>query len=255
MANLKENITRSYSELDDVKRQLVGTSIEEISALERRRTIAQRQLETNLAEQGRLESDLNSIEDQLVDIKKLREAEEKKEKEVALLVRKESLAQRAADAVSRIKEEFFEQTRKEIESSTKEVFSKLAWKQEHFQDVCLDQDFKLEVIDRWGTPTRKELSAGERQILSLSFITAISQLSGEEAPLVMDTPFGRLSGNHLTTVAENLPNLTPQLILFVTDREWDEASKTKLEPRMCAQYDLCFNNKTGCTEIAEICYE
>lgn len=255
MAVIKDNITRLYAEMDDVKRQLVGTSIDEVVALERRRIITQRQLDTSLAEQGRIESDLNSIEQQLVDIKKQREAAENKEKEIALLVRKESLAQRAADAVARIKEEFFEQTRKEIEASTKEVFSILAWKQDHFQDVCLDQDFRLEVIDRWGTPTRKELSAGERQILSLSFITAMSRLSGEEAPLVMDTPFGRLSIDHLSTVAENLPNLTPQLILFVTDREWDEASKTKLEPRTGAQYNLCFNRKTGCTDIAEVCYE
>jgi DNA sulfur modification protein DndD len=255
MAKIKENITRLYAELDDVKRQLIGTSIDEIVALERRRSISQRQLETSLAEYGRIDSDLNSIENQLDEIKKQREAAETKEKEIDLLVRKERLSQRAADAVAKIKDEFFEKTRQEIEAATKEVFSKLAWKQDHFQDVCLDQDFKLEVIDRWGTPTRKELSAGERQILSLSFITAMSRLSGEEAPLVMDTPFGRLSGNHLTAVAENLPNLTPQLILFVTDREWDEASKTKLEPRTGAQYDLCFNEKTGCTEIAETCYE
>ncbi len=255
MAKIKETINRLYAELDDVKRQLIGISIEDIVALERRRAISQRQLETSLAELGRIESDLVSNEHQLDDIKKLREAAEKKEIEITLLLRKESLAQRASDAVAKIKDEFFENTRQEIEAATKEVFSKLAWKQDHFQDVCLDQDFKLEVIDRWGTPTRKELSAGERQILSLSFITAMSRLSGEEAPLVMDTPFGRLSGNHLTTVAENLPNLTPQLILFVTDREWDEASKTKLEPRTGAQYDLCFNEKTGCTEIAETCYE
>lgn len=255
IATLKDNVTRLYAELDDVKRQLVGTSIDEIVSLERRRGTFQRQLETSLSEQGRIESDLTSIEKQLKGVQEERESAEKKEKEITILVRKERLAQRAADAVARIKDEFFEKTRQEIEAKTKIVFSTLAWKQDHFQDVCLDQDFKLEVIDRWGTPTRKELSAGERQILSLSFITAMSQLSGEEAPLVMDTPFGRLSGNHLATVAENLPNLTPQLILFVTDREWDEVSKTRLEPKTGVQYDLCFNEKTGCTEITEACYE
>lgn len=78
--------------------------------------------------------------------------------------------------------------RQEIEAHTIEVFSRLAWKQEHFQDVRLDQDFRLEVIDRWGMPTREELSAGERQILSLSFICAMARVSGEDAPLVMETP-------------------------------------------------------------------
>lgn len=255
LASNKESAARLYAELDDIKRQVIDTSIEEIVNLERQRSKFQRQLETNIAEQSRLENEIYYIDKQLEDLLKQREAAEKKEKEIAVLARKQTLAQRAADAVAEIKEQFFEQTRQEIEKATKEVFSRLAWKQDHFQDVCLDQDFRLEVIDRWGTPTRKELSAGERQILSLSFITAMSMLSGEEAPLVMDTPFGRLSGSHLKAVAENLPNLTPQLILFVTDREWDEASRTQLEPKTGAQFDLCFDKKTGCTEIKETCYD
>ena len=254
-SNIQENIKRLEAELDDVKRQLIGISIEHISELERKRIKFQANLESNLSEVGRIESNLKYLEEQLVEVLKKRGKAEKNQAEIALLVKKESLSQRAADAVHKIKEEFFEQTRKEIEKATKEVFSRLAWKSEQFQDVQLDQNFRLEVIDRWGTPTRKELSAGERQILSLAFITAISKLSGEEAPLVMDTPFGRLSGNHLTAVAENLPELTPQLILFVTDREWDEASKTKLEPKSGAQYNLCFDQHTGCTKIEEVCYE
>ncbi len=255
IASIKEDCARLYGELDDIKRQLIGTSIDEILELEKQNSKFQRQLENSLSEFGRIENELESIEVQLKELLKKRQDAEKKEKEIALLIRKESLAQRAADAVAKIKDEFFEKTRQEIEVATKEVFSKLAWKQDHFQDVQLDQDFKLEVIDRWGTPTRKELSAGERQILSLAFITAMSRLSGEEAPLVMDTPFGRLSGNHLVTVAENLPGLTPQLVLFVTDREWSEASQTRLEPRSGAQYNLRFDEKTGCTDIVEVSYE
>jgi len=255
LAQLKEHTERLYAESDDIKRQLKGISEDKIAELEKMRGRFTQKYETNIAEFGKTESNISSLDNQLIDIRKQRDIAEKKEKEIALLSQKESLAQKAADAVNLIKEEFFEETRKEIEATTKDVFSNLAWKQDHFQDVRLDQDFRLEVIDRWGMTTRKELSAGERQILSLSFITAMSKLSGEEAPLVMDTPFGRLSGNHLTAVAQNLPSLTPQLILFVTDREWDEASKTNLEPRTGQQYNLCFNEKTGCTEISEVFYE
>jgi len=255
IAENHETSERLYAQLDDIKRKLTGTSIEEIVDLEQKRTKFKRSVELNFNEIGGIENELKNLENNLEDIEKQRVNAQKKEKELSLLVKKENFAQRAADSVEKIKDEFFETTRVEIEKKTKEIFSTLAWKQDHFQDVCLDQDFRLEVIDKWGTPTRKELSAGERQILSLSFITAMSNLSGEEAPLVMDTPFGRLSGEHLKKVAENLPNLTPQLILFVTDREWDEASRTRLEPKTGAQYDLCFDRKSGCTTIEEVCYE
>lgn len=250
----KENMKRSYAELDDIRRQLAASGEAEIAGLEKRRSDFQRNLERLIAAQGRLEAEIEQLAGSIEEIIKEKRAAEAKERRLALLTKKEEIAQKAADAVTRIKNEFFEQTRKEIEAATKDVFGKLAWKQEHFHDIQLDQDFRLEVIDRWGMPTRKELSAGERQILSLAFITAMSRVAGEAAPLVMDTPFGRLSGNHLSAVAENLPNLTAQLVLFVTDREWDEASKTNLEPRAGAQYELRFDRSTGCTEIVEVAF-
>lgn len=251
-AQTQEANERYYGQLDDIRRRLEGSSEKETADLEKLRTKLEQQYRFSIADQGKIIGSLEGIDKQIGDMTSRREKALAKEKKVQFLSKKEKLAQQAADAVATIKDEFFENTRVEIEKSTKEVFSKLAWKDDHFQDVILDDSFRLEVIDRWGTPTRQELSAGERQILSLSFITALSQLSGEEAPLVMDTPFGRLSGNHLSAVAENLPNLTPQLILFVTDREWDEASRTNLEPRVGSMYRLNFDKATSCTEIREM---
>ena len=248
----EDTIEYLYKELEQIKHQLSKMPEEDISGLEKQRTKFQRDVELNIAEQRSNDDRIKQIDLQMQDIIRRKREAEAKERKLSLLARQEEIAQRAADAIAKIKEEFFEYSRREIESATKEVFAKLAWKQDHFQDVQLDQDFRLEVIDRWGMPTRKELSAGERQILSLAFITAMSKVSREDAPLVMDTPFGRLSGNHLSAVAENLPDLTSQLVLFVTDREWDEASKTSLEPKAGAQYELKFNPKTGCTDIVEV---
>jgi DNA sulfur modification protein DndD len=253
-AGIESRMDQLYKQKDDIERQLKNAPEEEIAGLERQRAKFQRSLERAIAEQGSIETTTSNIDLQIERKRKEKREAEAKEKKLTQLTRREELAQQAADAVTRIKEEFFEQTRCEVEAATKKVFEGLAWKQEHFQDVRLDHDFRLEVIDRWGMPTRKELSAGERQILSLSFIAAMAGVSGEAAPLVMDTPFGRLSGDHLSAVAENLPDLTSQLILFVTDREWDEASRTGLEPRAGAQFELKFDMETGCTTIEEVSF-
>jgi DNA sulfur modification protein DndD len=251
-AQTQETNEKYYAQLDDIRRKLEGQSEKEYADLEKLHTKLDRQYILNNQELGALRKNIEDIDERISRIGKRREKALEIEQEVAFLSKKEKLSQQSADAISIIKDQFFENTRKEIEKGTKDVFSKLAWKDDHFQDIILDENFRLEVIDRWGTTTRQELSAGERQILSLSFITALSNLSGEEAPLVMDTPFGRLSGNHLSNVAENLPSLTPQLILFVTDREWDEASRTNLEPRVGSQYRLNFDIGTGCTLIQEV---
>ena len=251
-AQTQQTCERYYRQLDDIRRQLESSPEQESADLEKLRVKLQSQLQFNIAEQGKIVGQIEGIDKKIAESVSQREKALADEKKVFELSKKEKLAQQAADAVVQIKDQFFENTRIEIERATKEVFSKLAWKQEHFQDLILDKSFRLEVIDRWGTPTRQELSAGERQILSLSFITALSKLSGEEAPLVMDTPFGRLSGNHLRAVAENLPDLTPQLVLFVTDREWDEASRTSLEPRVGSQYRFNFDKDTSCALIEEV---
>ena len=139
-----------------------------------------------------------------------------------------------------------------IEAKTKEIFKMLIWKDSHFHDVCISKDFELEVIDRYGRPARPELSAGERQILSLSFITAMSRISEEEAPLVMDTPFGRLSSQPRNNVTKFLPNLADQLVLLVTDEELRDEARANLEPRIGNEYRLEFDSNTSCTKIAEV---
>ena len=251
-SEIRANQDRTDIELKHAREELRGMPQDNIGGLERQRAEFQRRYDRLLQDQGVILSELNNINRYMQIVIQDKEAAQAKEEKLDTLTRSESLAKRAAEAITVLKDQFFEETRVQVQASTRAVFEKLAWKQDHFQGINIDSDFRLEVIDRWNTPTRQELSAGERQILSLSFICAMAQVSGEEAPLVMDTPFGRLSGNHLSAVAENLPTLTPQLVLFVTDREWDASSQQGLGPRTGRQYKLDFDSQTGCTTIREI---
>jgi len=237
---------------DEINRQLEGSPNIDIASLEKNLSTFRDNQRINEKKLHRLDFEIENLEKQINEKVKEREKEEKKQTELELLSRKEDLARRASDAVDKIKNEFYEQTRLRIEEETKKVFSEIAWKHDQFQDIRLDPDFHLEVIDLWGLPSREELSAGERQILSLAFICAMVNLSGEEAPLIMDTPFGRLSNEHLFSVVKTLPNLLPQLILLVTDREWDTTTKSVLEKHVGEFYELEFDQGTGCTEIKEV---
>lgn len=237
--------------IDDINRQLSDSPDIDIVELEKNLSKFEDNQKLNERKIERIKFEIESFEKQINEMVKEREKEEEKQKELKLLARKEELARKASDAVLMIKEQFYEQTRLKIEEETKRVFSMLAWKHDQFQDIRLDPDFHLEVIDFWGLPSREELSAGERQILSLAFICAMVNLSGEESPIIMDTPFGRLSSNHLDAVAKSLPELVPQLILLVTDREWNTASKSYIEKYVGEIYNLVFDESTGSTTIEE----
>jgi DNA sulfur modification protein DndD len=157
------------------------------------------------------------------------------------------LSDKALNVMRRVYEVFASEKRQEIESKMQEIFQSLIWKDSQFPMIKLTEEYKLEVYDLYGSPAREELSAGERQVLSLSFITAMAFVSGGKIPLVMDTPFGRLFSIHRENIVEKIPALTNQWILMVQDEELTGNALKKLSPRIGAEYKLVFEN--GCTSI------
>lgn len=204
-AELNDHIKQLDEELSDVSQKLKDSPQEEISKLEKQREDFRADVESYSSEQGGLEARLATLDKDIEGLGKQIRAAEKEQTTERLLTRKAELAQNAADAIGAVYETFADEMRRQIEAKTKEIFKLLIWKHSHFSDVQLGPHYNLEVIDRYGLPARSDLSAGERQVMSLSFITAMSQVSEEEAPLVMDTPFGRLSSHHscITGAYEN----------------------------------------------------
>jgi DNA sulfur modification protein DndD len=252
MTNL-EAIEALDAEIDDIGRQLKGLPMEDIAALEKQRETFQQDVDSYMLQTVELKAHVTQLTETISRLEKEIENAKKAVKLNLILAKKMELAQKAADAMNEIHNAFAQAERIKVETKTREIFQQLAWKGSgHFSDIRLGPDFNLEVIDRWGQPARPELSAGERQVLSLSFITAMSRVSEGEAPLVMDTPFGRLSSAHRAAITEHLPNLADQLILFVTDEELRDEARANLEPRIGAEYKLSFNPNTSCTIIQEV---
>jgi DNA sulfur modification protein DndD len=251
-ANTIVLIKELEAELDDVARQLKGSPLEEISQLEKQRQEFQADIDDYNVDIGSLDERINNFTEEIAELKNEASKARKAEERERILSKKLDMAQRAADAVEEIYEVFADQMRQKIEEKTQEIFKLLVWKDSHFQKVSLDSDYRLEVIDRYDLPARPELSAGERQILSLSFITAMSQVTEEEAPIVMDTPFGRLSSYHRSSITRHLPELADQLVLFVTDEELHSEAHQNLLPFIGAEYRLEFDPETSCTQIIEV---
>ncbi len=207
------------------------------------------ELNKNIGEINKIIKDLESEIQKLETEKKKAEIKEEKSKK---LNEKWILASDAKKAIEKVYERFASEKRKEIEKLTKQIFDSLVWKTSQFRDVLISPSYELEVLDRYGTLARREFSAGERQLLSLAFILAMAKATGAEAPFMMDTPFARISMDPLLNIMTELPKLTDQLILLVTDRELTEEGKSRLLPAIGVQYRLNWDDKTGNTEIEEV---
>ncbi|MEX0299552.1 MAG: DNA sulfur modification protein DndD [Kordiimonas sp.] len=96
----------------------------------------------------------------------------------------------------------------------------------------------------------EQLSAGERQLLSVAILWGLSKASGRPLPTVIDTPLGRLDGIHRSKLIDTyFPNAGHQVILLSTDEEIGYAEKTKLKPFIGREYTLSFNDHTCSTTV------
>src|SRR5262249_42811143 len=110
-------------------------------------------------------------------------------------------------------------------------------------------------VDKWGAPALGDLSAGETEVLSLAFIVTMGRVAAEtvdsRAPVVIDSPFGRLGAEPRGNIAQALPSMVDQLVLLVTDTEL-VATEEALIPRIGKRYELRFDMDTSATTIVGV---
>lgn len=248
-AKYEERLTPILKELDDISERLTGAGIQVIEVLESKRKVAQKHVEDFLLQIGQCKQRCSDLQEDIDELDGHIEKAGGLQGRAKLIQRKLTLANESAKAVNEVHERFAKEMRTKIQEETQRIFASLVWKESQFTKVDLTDDYKLQVLDRWGAPARPELSAGERQLLSLSFITALSQASEGSAPMVMDTPFGRLDTAPRERISQVIPLLVDQLVLFVTGTELQGKARDLLRPFIGKEYRLDWDKTTGCTSI------
>jgi DNA sulfur modification protein DndD len=88
----------------------------------------------------------------------------------------------------------------------------------------------------------ERLSAGERQLLAIAILWGLADSSGKELPTIIDTPMGRLDGEHRTRLIEQyFPSAASQVILLSTDEEIYGTYYTKLQPYLAQEYNIIYD--------------
>ena len=126
----------------------------------------------------------------------------------------------------------------------------------------LTKDFELKIVSNLKGEQQEQsqvLSTGEGQITSLSFIGSLveyarektkqeflSDFSGGDYPIVMDSPFGNLDATHTSNVAANIGKLESQVIIVVSDKQWSKEVEDNIKHqvgKMYKMYDVNDMNK------------
>lgn len=123
-----------------------------------------------------------------------------------------------------------------------------------FKEVKIDPNFEMEVIDENGVNRLPDLSMGQGQIFTLTFILSLAKIASKgrsevNFPLFMDTPFGRLSRNNRDNLISSIPNLVNQWILLLTDTELTSIERDAFHSNDKVGFVFELDNKDGKTKI------
>jgi len=223
----REAIDRWAGQLADLEAKVKDIPVEEVARLEAKREKLQARMNDSNQKLGAIGS---KIEDFQADIATLRN--ELKAAEINNAVAQK--ARRRLDLVSSVDAALREileirsaNMQVRLNAKVKEVFAQITVK-DHYPE--LSEDFELGLYQKHpdGTVLPAAKSTGENQILSLSFVAAVSQLAREvaqsrddgsdsgEYPIVMDAAFGSLDENYRRDVASALARLAPQMVVMVS---------------------------------------
>ncbi len=94
------------------------------------------------------------------------------------------------------------------------------------------------------------ISMGEQQIVGTALLWAIARTSCRSLPFVIDSPLGRLDGEHLTNLTDRFyPFASHQLILLSTDREIGIKEYAKMSKHITRSYHITCDKTKSVTTV------
>lgn len=162
------------------------------------------------------------------------------------------LGQKMRSTLATYRELLKARRRGEIETALNERFRELMTSHGLINQIRVNDDFSLHYFDANNSPVGMgNLSAGMKQLVAQSLIWGLKDVSGKEAPVVVDTPLARIDRQHQENlITRYFPKAGPQVIVLPTDSELDRDKYALLKPHVYREYRLV-NPSGDSTHIEE----
>ncbi len=141
----------------------------------------------------RSSEDLNSKKIEYEQLQVQRKEKEREEGIKNELSKRAALALETRNALKSVYDEFTNEIKRLIGKTATEYFKELIDEQgrDTFNQIVVNDDYSIQILDRWGKPFLANISAGQRQIMSISFIAALAKAAEKkgvfEMPFFMDS--------------------------------------------------------------------
>lgn len=119
-----------------------------------------------------------------------------------------------------------------------DVYKQLAHK-DQVDKIEINDDGASRILGKTGKEITFDRSAGENQIFATALIAGLAKVSGVKAPMVVDTPLGRLDSKHRQNILKFwTADKSRQVILLSQDEEIDFHFFKEIADSVCKTYLL-----------------
>lgn len=189
-------------------------------------------------------SKVQKIARQEQEVKELRKKDRELQRDNSILEYYEKLH----DLFTSIRNVYSGKMRARLSEESTEIFEQLISEKDKrvLNQIIINEQYEIQAKGWNDISIFQDISSGQKQMLSLSFVAALARVAAGgngkviDMPLLMDTPFAKLDGNNRDNLIMTMPKLTSQWILLVTDTEFarNEVNQMKATQRWKKFYQL-----------------
>lgn len=240
-------------ELDEISSSLGSSDIEDVKRLEERRKELARLQADEQMKIVKAKDAIDQLNEEFSKVKKEIEKVESKSQKEDFARQKLEFAEACKSLVDNLHEALAEETRHHLSAKVNDTFQSILRKDFYAE---IDRDYTLRIfknVPGVGKQPVSEKSTGENQVISLSFIASLVNLAKERNkakttffkggvyPLIMDSPFGALDKEYREKIAQHIPDLADQVIIFASNSQWSKEVDERCRPFIGREYSLVYH--------------
>jgi len=110
-----------------------------------------------------------------------------------------------------------------------------------YEGIEITDEYEIKIRTKGGTVRHvwdQAPSAGQSQIIAVSFIAALNAYTAREAPVIVDTPIGRLDPIHKKNLIRFYPQIGPQVVILYQPSEMSDNDIDLIRRYISSEWEL-----------------
>lgn len=246
---LNKKVSKNELIIEKLNKNLEGSDEETIRMKNSERSVLINSRDPQIRSITRIDDDIKSINDKILIKRRELEQLAKKLDDYKSMNKIANFMDRAYDYLEVINDDILEEVRTKVKDKTFDSFINLHWDKDNYSYFEIDENYNMSLKDLNENERIYDIASGTKQVLLLSFISALADVSGFKFPIFIDTPLANTDNSQRENIAKNLPNYLKgnQVVLLVKDQEYTSKFRSIIKDDVCQEYR--FVKTGGRTEV------